>query len=255
MQLLRRIILVLFTACSLNHATRALSAITWHHPKSCSCTSIFHSDICLFASSDDDRIEVKVDQKNTFQNYESNSYDSGLQVLKAFFNIHGHLVIPRSYEVPFSKGRCVPLSKHDIMLILVSIIIDLNHQLFETDFPEEWHGAKLARHIYSMQWWQKHIASNSTRVAQLNEIDFIWGRLQPQWNIFMEAMSHYYRLHGDAKVPVSFAIPSGEKERSSRSCSFGCLLSYLQTPFSSDVKETLGQKNAGDSLLVMLHIE
>ena len=138
--------------------------------------------------------------------------------------------------------------------IPVSNIIDLNPQLFELDFPEEWHGAKLAKHIYNMQWWQKHIASNSTRVAQLNEIDFIWGRLQPQWNIFMEAMSHYYRLHGDAKVPVSFTIPNGEKGQSSYLI-LGMFVVVLANSFSSHVKETLGQKNAGDSLLEMLHIE
>ena len=58
-----------------------------------------------------------------------------------------------------------------------------------------------------MKWWQRHIASNRERVAQLNEIDFIWGRLQPQWNIFMEGMSHYYRINGNARVPVAFVVP------------------------------------------------
>ena len=111
MQLGRRIILILFSVCSLNHATKAVSAITasWHHPSRrswCSCTLIFQRDISLYESSDD-RVEVKVDQKNIFKNYESNSYDSGFQVLKTFYNIHGHLVIPRSYEVPYSKGPCV----------------------------------------------------------------------------------------------------------------------------------------------------
>lgn len=64
-----------------------------------------------------------------------------------------------------------------------------------------------------MKWWQKHIASNSERVAQLNKIEFIWGRLQPQWNIFMEGMSSYYRLYGDSKVPLSFVIPNGDPWR------------------------------------------
>eukprot|EP00804_Cyclotella_cryptica_P005692 CCRYP_000060-RB/>CCRYP_000060-RB protein AED:0.03 eAED:0.03 QI:664/1/1/1/0.5/0.66/3/167/333 len=76
------------------------------------------------------------------------------------------------------------------------------------DYPSEWHGVKLARHIYNMKWWQRHIAKHSDRVAQLNKLDFIWGRLQPQWNIFMESMTNYYSLHGDARVPLSFVVPS-----------------------------------------------
>jgi hypothetical protein len=79
-----------------------------------------------------------------------------------------------------------------------------------TDYPPEWHGAKLARHIYNIKWWKNHIASNSERVAQLNKIDFIWARLQPQWNIFMEGMSNYYRIYGDAKVPLAFTVPNAE---------------------------------------------
>lgn len=61
-----------------------------------------------------------------------------------------------------------------------------------------------------MKWWQRHIAKHSNRVAQLNKLNFIWGRLQPQWNIFMEGMSNYYSLYGHARVPLSFVIPNDD---------------------------------------------
>lgn len=58
-----------------------------------------------------------------------------------------------------------------------------------------------------MKWWQRHVAQHKDRVSQLNELGFLWERLQPTWNLFMEGMATYRGLHGDALVPSSFVVP------------------------------------------------
>ena len=41
-----------------------------------------------------------------FRDIDSYSYASCLEALQAYYNIHGDLVIPRSFEVPPAKGQC-----------------------------------------------------------------------------------------------------------------------------------------------------
>ena len=105
-------------------------------------------------------------------------YDSAFRVLVKYNEKYGDLVIPRRFTVPVTN-----------------------------EWPKEWHGVKLARHIYNRKWWKKHIAKNSDRVAQLNKLGFIWERLQPEWNLFMEGMVTYKSIYGNVMVPASFVIP------------------------------------------------
>jgi hypothetical protein len=49
-------------------------------------------------------------------------------------------------------------------------------------------------------------------VAQLNKLGFVWERLQPEWNLFMEAMVTYKSIYGDVMVPASFVIPRDNNE-------------------------------------------
>jgi len=96
---------------------------------------------------------------------------------------YGDLVIPRRFVVPKTN-----------------------------EWPKEWHGVKLARHVYNRKWWTKHIAKKSDRVAQLNKLGFVWERMQPEWNLFMEAMVTYKSIYGDVMVPASFVIPRDNNE-------------------------------------------
>jgi len=105
-------------------------------------------------------------------------FDSSLRVLEAYHRIHGDLVIPESFIVPSSN-----------------------------EYPKEWHGVKLAKHIYTMRWWQRHISQNKDRVSQLNKLGYIWERLQPRWNLFVDALGIYRNLYGDVMVPATFTIP------------------------------------------------
>lgn len=110
-------------------------------------------------------------------------YDSAFRVLVKYHEKYGDLVIPRRFIVPATS-----------------------------EWPKEWHGVKLARHVYNRKWWTKHIAKNNDRVSQLNNIGFVWERLQPEWNLFMEAMVTYRSIYGDVMVPATFVVPRDNDE-------------------------------------------
>jgi len=105
-------------------------------------------------------------------------YDLTFRVLVKYHEKYGDLVIPRRFIVPDT-----------------------------TEWPNEFHGVKLAKLVYNRKWWKKHIAKNSDRVAQLNQLGFVWERLQPEWNLFMEGMVTYKSIYGNVMVPASFVIP------------------------------------------------
>jgi len=101
-----------------------------------------------------------------------------LEVLCAYYNNHGDLVLPRRYRIPRSK-----------------------------DFPIELHGVDLASKVYTMKWWLKNVQFRPERVCQLNEIGFVWERLQPEWNLILLALITYSSIYGHLKVPTSFVVP------------------------------------------------
>lgn len=106
------------------------------------------------------------------------SYDSALEVLRSYHAVHGDLVIPRRYVVP-EDGR----------------------------FPNAWHGVLLACTVYNMKWWQEHVKRRPERVSQLNELGFVWERLQSEWNLVLEALVTFSSLHGHVLVPHKFVVP------------------------------------------------
>jgi Helicase associated domain len=109
-------------------------------------------------------------------------YNSAIDALRAYHTVHGDLVIPRRYIVP-----------HD-----------------NDTFPKEWHGVDLSSTVYNMNWWQKNVKSKPSRVEELNKLGFVWERLQPEWNLVLEALISYATLHGDVLVPHKFVVPHGE---------------------------------------------
>ncbi|KAL7569308.1 hypothetical protein ACA910_016851 [Epithemia clementina (nom. ined.)] len=110
------------------------------------------------------------------------SYESALGVLRAYKSIHGDLVIPRRYVVPADKR-----------------------------FPRAWHGVLLACTVYNMKWWQHHVKQRPERVGQLNELGFVWERLQSEWNLVLEALITFSSLHGHVLVPHKFVVPRSEE--------------------------------------------
>lgn len=110
-------------------------------------------------------------------------YTSALAALKAYHTHHAHLTMPRKYLVP------------------------------ETDsYPVEWHGIDLAATVYDMKWWLRHVKERPDRVAELNQLGFVWERLQPEWNLILEALISYRTLYNDLLVPSKFVVPFGNEE-------------------------------------------
>mmetsp|Transcript_28490 Transcript_28490/g.51940 ORF Transcript_28490/g.51940 Transcript_28490/m.51940 type:complete len:492 (-) Transcript_28490:530-2005(-) len=108
-------------------------------------------------------------------------YESALKTLQAYHNLNGDLAVPRRFIVPAIE-----------------------------DYPKEWHGVDLAKTVYDMRWWQTNVSKNPTRVAALNALGFVWERLQPEWNLVLEALITYSILNdGDIMVPASFVVPHG----------------------------------------------
>lgn len=105
-------------------------------------------------------------------------YESTLQALQVYHDIHGDLVIPRRYMVPA-----------------------------EAPYPKEWHGVDLASTVYSMKWWIKHVKQKPDVQQELNRLGFVWERLQPEWNLVLEALVTYKTIYGDLLVPNKFVVP------------------------------------------------
>ena len=108
-------------------------------------------------------------------------YHITIAALRNYHTLHGDLVLPRRYIVPTAQG-----------------------------FPSEWVGLDLAATVYTMKWWKRNIRTEETkRVSELNNLGFLWERLQPEWNIVLEALITYHALHSHVMVPNKFVVPYG----------------------------------------------
>lgn len=108
-------------------------------------------------------------------------YPCTIQALQVYYSKHGDLVMPRRYSVPECK-----------------------------EYPKEWHGVDLAYTVYDMKWWQQHIKEKPERVQELNRMGFLWERLQPEWNLVLEALIYYSGRQGNVMVPGKFVVPCGD---------------------------------------------
>ena len=111
-------------------------------------------------------------------------YESTIHVLRAYRTLHGDLVMPRRYVIPDDD---------------------------DDYYPAEWKGVDLSSSVYNMKWWQKHVKGRPERVSELNRLGFVWERLQPEWNIVLEALVFYHTLYGDVLVSNKFVVPHGNK--------------------------------------------
>jgi Helicase associated domain len=112
-------------------------------------------------------------------------YESAIQALRVYHDQHSHLVMPRNFLI---EGD--------------------NH----SQYPKEWQGLDLAGAVYDMKWWIRHVKEQPERVAELNKLGFVWERLQPEWNLILEALLTYRTLNDDLLVPTRFVVPFGDKE-------------------------------------------
>lgn len=105
-------------------------------------------------------------------------YKVTIVALRAFYEEHSHLALPRRYLCPALPS-----------------------------YPVAWHGIDLAGTVYSYSWWLTHVKEQPNRVTELNKLGFCWERLQPEWNLIFESLIVYKTLYGDVLVPYNFTVP------------------------------------------------
>jgi Helicase associated domain len=110
------------------------------------------------------------------------SFNVTMKALQAFHQQHGHLVLPRRFVVPVDDAR----------------------------YPVEWRGLDLSSTVFTMKWWLRHVKQRPERVKLLNALGFVWERLQPEWNLILEALIVYLQHHGHTRVPFNFVVPHGD---------------------------------------------
>ncbi|GMI03469.1 hypothetical protein TrVE_jg11851 [Triparma verrucosa] len=101
------------------------------------------------------------------------------------------------------RNRSMIFSYDEALLQLQSYYTEHGHLVIPRNDP-------LAKLCYDYGWWQEFIKDRPERVAELNEINFIWGRLQSEWNIVVEALCTYKSIHDHIDVPSSFVVPHSQ---------------------------------------------
>lgn len=156
-----------------HRATRGRIAVP---PKKTTSTHVNKASASRAPTSETGRIVINKQNGKGFHL----PYESALSALQAYHAIHSNLVIPRRYFVPEIE-----------------------------EYPEEWHMLDLSSTVYTMKWWQRHVRQYPARVEELNKLGFIWERLQPEWNLVMEALVTFSLVHGHLMVPSTFIVPHG----------------------------------------------
>ena len=68
-------------------------------------------------------------------------------------------------------------------------------------------GVDLDAAVYDMAFYQAHLAGRRDRQDELRAIGFCWGRLQPEYNLVVEALIVFKERFGDLMVPSLFVVP------------------------------------------------
>ena len=89
-------------------------------------------------------------------------FEVTMEALIIYHAEHGDLVIPSNFVMPFNSP-----------------------------YPPMLQGLNLASLVYQMKWWRDNVSTSKERQQQLNDMGFIWGRLQTKWDLIVEALGAY----------------------------------------------------------------
>uniref|UniRef100_A0A7S3K0M6 Helicase-associated domain-containing protein n=1 Tax=Aureoumbra lagunensis TaxID=44058 RepID=A0A7S3K0M6_9STRA len=104
-----------------------------------------------------------------------------LAALEAYASEHGDLVLPRNFRVPAREP-----------------------------YPPALHNANLDRAVYSIRFYRDLVADYPDRQAELRALGFVWQRLQPEFNLIVEALVVFKTIYGHLDIPVAFIVPSSK---------------------------------------------
>lgn len=167
----------------------------------------------------------------------------------AFYREHGHLNVPKHYKTPegYSLGAwlqtqrrvhsgSVPgtLTEEQVRrLDGIGMVWDVQQQRWEkyfaalkaykgaygdVDIKKDYvdpQGIALGNWVYNLRGYRASGLRLSylteERIRQLDELGFIWSKVDSQWEMNFQAAQDYYRKHGDLEVPAAYISPDGLK--------------------------------------------
>ena len=138
------------------------------------------------------------DDFNISKSYSQHSFDDTLVALQVYYDHYGNLALPRRYVISM-----------DAQMFAGNDLGDDGERVV-LSYSKKFAGVDLSKLVYNLKWWQEHVRGRPERVERLNEIGFIWTRLQDEWNLFVEALCTYVYLNGNTLVPISFVVPSND---------------------------------------------
>lgn len=101
-----------------------------------------------------------------------------IKALKAYEDEHADLLLPRSFRVPAREP-----------------------------YPAALAGVDLDRAVYDLSFYRTFLAGRPERQQILRELGFCWGRLQPEFNLVIEALITFREWEGHLLVPAAFEVP------------------------------------------------
>ncbi|KAH8086733.1 hypothetical protein JL720_7176 [Aureococcus anophagefferens] len=66
------------------------------------------------------------------------------------------------------------------------------------------------RAVYGMGFYRAHVVGFPDRQRALRDLGFVWERLQPEYNLVVEALAAFRDVFGHLLVPSAFVVPSGD---------------------------------------------
>mmetsp|Transcript_31807 Transcript_31807/g.58057 ORF Transcript_31807/g.58057 Transcript_31807/m.58057 type:complete len:378 (+) Transcript_31807:160-1293(+) len=107
------------------------------------------------------------------------AWPSLIDALKCYHDAYGDLIIPSSFVVPT-----------------------------EEPWPSALHDTRLAALVYNIEFWRKYVRYVPRRRDELSELGYVWGRVQTEYNLILEALAVYRSCFGDLCVSSSFTVPT-----------------------------------------------
>jgi hypothetical protein len=106
-------------------------------------------------------------------------WQSVLQSLQAYQEVHGDLEVPRRFVVPS-----------------------------EAPWPAEAWGMQLGQRVNNIRSYEIYVKHHPERRAELDALGFVWDEFERRWEEVHAALLAYQEVHGDLEVPRAFVVPS-----------------------------------------------
>lgn len=101
------------------------------------------------------------------------------RTLAVYRDVRGDLLVPQAFVVP----SCAP-------------------------WPTDAWGLRLGSRVDNIRSQRAYVKGRPTRIAQLEELGFVWNDRERRWDEVISALRAYKAAHGDLEVPQHFVVPA-----------------------------------------------